>query len=597
MDSQFPIESTQMFKTPLLNTDTPVDSSLLGLQVENIFVDMTQPFFDPTSNSSILNDESLLNSTQAFIPNETNVKNVQPNENILATQIFNTEESESNAQILSPETHENSNDSSDPFGKIPNETLLDDVNLSRSVHNDETANIDNNEKSVTFEIEKQFDKIHDNVDEIQLNKEVHDQEEDFDTVEDENPSHSGATVSKNRIVLSSDDEDEQEKVSKARSIFDDDQEKQNVENEEENSEKRSEVGELIADIFGESDDEETRNMLPDEEENPEEGAETSNLQQQGAYDDEDFLGDDDLMPRQEIEVENEFISDFDLIMARRKAQTKRHRSRRRDFEFINNNDDLILDLLKQMEIAAKEDIELNLAKQPATRKRTLLKTVITELKKADLVSAFIENGVIKNMADWLSMLPDKSLPTLEIRTDFLKLLLTFPTLDHQILRSSNIGKSVMLLLKHPKENKENKERARKLINEWARPIFNLQTDYRSLSKDERMKRDYDNMPVAKKRRLSSELEPQRRNSTTTDEKSLGPGDKGFVGRARVPQPSTRDYVMRPKWNVETEFRNPKSKKQTTSEMDRKIREIKMRTATKKSSHAVPVSVEGRRMAI
>ena len=124
-------------------------------------------------------------------------------------------------------------------------------------------------------------------------------------------------------------------------------------------------------------------------------------------------------------------------------------------------------------------------------------------------------------------------------------------MDVERLKASGIGKAVMYLFKHPKETKENKKRAGCLISNWSRLIFSLDSDFHTMSKEEREQRDFEHMTKVSEKRLRTESESRNNTPTSSrskylvDERPLKPGDKGWVPRARVPMPSTKDYVIRP----------------------------------------------------
>ncbi|XP_031555585.1 protein IWS1 homolog [Actinia tenebrosa] len=437
-----------------------------------------------------------------------------------------------------------------------------------------------------------------------VNKSTEDDNEDQSVKEGEQEANSSPAVFDDNDDDDDDDDDKKEANSEDLDIQD-----------EERSEPEEAGDQLIADIFGASDEEEEFEGFDQEDielSKAKQDVESKRSSKAMISDDEDEgvtgeVSDQMVVPKpkqdkskdddSDDEGSRHHVWDFDVMMEQKKANRSKRR-RKGDGDLISDNDDLVVEMIKQMQQAAEEDRMSNEAKQAATKKLKLLPVILKHLNKADLQFTFIDSGILNGIKDWLSPLPDGSLPHLQIRTGLLKILSAFPALDTGALKMSGLGKAVMYLYRHPKEIRQNKDMAGKLINEWARPIFGVTSNFKSMSREEREERDYQNM--SKRRRLSSTDEGSKTPRSIDralhgDKKAARPGEKGFIMRARVPAPSNKDYVVRPKTNLDSmDFRRNSPK--LLSRVDKQMRKFKDRNKTKDAT-LVTISIEGRKMAL
>ncbi|XP_055327317.1 protein IWS1 homolog [Paramacrobiotus metropolitanus] len=303
------------------------------------------------------------------------------------------------------------------------------------------------------------------------------------------------------------------------------------------------------------------------------------------------------------------MTDFDIMMKKKSEERRRthRRKKRQDVDLINDHDERITEIITEMKAAADTDRKANARGECATKKITMLPRIMNILRKQDLQTAFLDCGILSPLADWLAPLPDGNLTHLKIRESILKILEDMSSISPEQLKNSGIGKAVMLLYKHPKELKENRTRAGKLIQEWSRPIFGTSTNYRSMSREERMERDVE---LLSKRRLSMDEQSdsddeggpstpnnQKKRRSTAETPEDDPNKN--VPRARVPQPSLRDYVIRPQSKISMESaegtRRSSSGAKPQNRFEKRIRGMKEQQRSTSKRSAGHLSLEGRKM--
>lgn len=452
-------------------------------------------------------------------------------------------------------------------------------------HDEEAPNDDNEDEEETEaeHTELESSKVDEN------NVADNDSDEDFDGFGEEEIK----VATKKRQILS-DDSDQEEGINTSKKLkskralnSDDDDEQEEAEQIEELEEEEEEDEDLInpAQKTKETDEETEQNEVEDEP----------------------------------VKKKRDKPSEVDLMLQKSKAQNaKNRRKKNQDSEEINDMDNKISMIISEMKNVAAEDRAANEKSLTTLQKIKMLPTVMNMLQKSDYHATMIELGVLGAIAEWLAPLPDRSLPNIKIREFLIETLRDFGEINVDYLKSSGVGKAVMFLYKHSKETKENKLKLEKLINNWSRPIFNLDGNFKQLTKEERLQRDMDHVKMMSKRnsnefnqgqtiddlldatdshktkKIKKKIDTNNQKAPEESKKFLRPGDAGFCPRARVPIPSSKDYVIRPKSNVESMETSSSTKKmkKTENRLDKHKKRFEEIKKNSKSSRAVTMVAAG-----
>lgn len=432
--------------------------------------------------------------------------------------------------------------------------------------------------------------------------------------------------SKKRTILSDDSDEGQKEESENEEEEDESVTKKKKKHKKHKSHKKSHKKRKNKEGGGDEEEEEEAEEGgggggdEEEEEEDEEAAKEVQDELNDLNDDEIQSAQQDIEDNEASNQEEEIVTkkhrsgeqtNLERVLSNQKAENKRkHKRKNIDSEEITEIDNTISMIIAEMKNVAAEDRAANEKNLTSIGKIKMLPSVIALLQKSDYQSNMIDLGILGAIAEWLAPLPDRCLPNIQIREALIDALRDFGEIGSDYLKTSGVGKAVMFLYKHPKETKQNKTKLEKLIHNWSRPIFNLDANYKQMSKEERLQRDIEQVRSMrrnsgdgpgqsvdeilsandKKKRKPRPGNESDRSEAEDPNKVLRPGDPGFVPRARVPAPSHKDYIIRPKSNIDVMESNAKKAKKGETRLEKHQKKFIEFKRTSKFQRAVTLSI-------
>merc|ERR1712196_100491 len=98
--------------------------------------------------------------------------------------------------------------------------------------------------------------------------------------------------------------------------------------------------------------------------------------------------------------------------------------------------------------------------------------------------ALLDYDILGVLSEWLAVKSDNTLPSHTVRVAVYKMLDKLPCQNEHLKRKTEgskrtVGQTIITLLKHKDETRENKALIKGLVEKWSRGIYGKQTDLRN----------------------------------------------------------------------------------------------------------------------